>query len=83
MKNSEFKYWLQGYFALERGHNRLSPRQLVIIENHLNLVLAIDGKLSVELEIIKGLLDTLKNSQHRSDELLSKAYDEIYHAIIV
>lgn len=44
MLNSEFTHWLYGYCKLELN-NKLTPKQLWIIKNHLNLVYAVEAYL--------------------------------------
>ena len=44
MLNSEFTHWLYGYCKLE-SNSKLTPKQLWIIKNHLNLVYAVEGHL--------------------------------------
>ena len=83
MTNTEFKYWLQGFFALDESTVKLTPRQLAIIESHLNLVLAIDGSLSIQNQRIKDLLDNLKKSKNRSVESLRKIHDDIFDVVTV
>lgn len=51
MTNEEFKTWLLGYVTLT-GDLPLNARQIKIIENHANLVSAIDGFLTPENQMI-------------------------------
>ncbi len=37
MQSRDFIYWLQGFFEIS-GDNNLSPKQVEIIRNHLNMV---------------------------------------------
>ena len=38
MESKSFVYWLQGYFEISQTNQGLSPEQVQIIKNHLNLV---------------------------------------------
>lgn len=38
MTPEAFCYWLQGYFEMTEGTATLSPKQVEMIQNHLNLV---------------------------------------------
>ena len=38
MKSEQFCFWLQGYFEIGESEEGLSPRQVQIIRNHLNMV---------------------------------------------
>ena len=38
MNSIDFCYWLQGYFEISEETPQLSPKQIEIIKNHLNLV---------------------------------------------
>lgn len=53
MTNNEFKIWLSGYFDLESSREVLSAKQLWIIHNHLQLVLAVSGELDEKNKWLK------------------------------
>lgn len=45
MTNVEFRMWLSGYMELEEENLSLTPKQIWIIHNHLELVRALDKDL--------------------------------------
>lgn len=45
MKNADFRHWLKGYFELAGEEAVLTPPQLQVIVNHLNLAEAEEGAL--------------------------------------
>lgn len=45
MKNAEFREWLKGWFELAGPEAVLTPDQLTVISNHLNLAEAVEGQL--------------------------------------
>lgn len=62
MTNHEFKIWLTGYFDLEKSKTILSPKQLWIIHNHLQLVVAVSGELDEKNKWLKTRLEGLHQS---------------------
>ncbi|MEM7617469.1 MAG: hypothetical protein AAF195_03715 [Pseudomonadota bacterium] len=56
MKNSEFRAWLSGYFAVA-SDDRLNREKIFIIGNHLNLVKAVEGNLDEFNQKIFDLVD--------------------------
>lgn len=62
MTNKEFSWWLRGFFMLEKQPIILTQHQVNIINNHLNLVISIDGSLDennlwLKNEIEKEIMD--------------------------
>lgn len=47
MTNQEFYHWVNGYFILN-ATPLLTPREVIIIKNHLNLAKEVEGFLSKE-----------------------------------
>lgn len=77
MTNLEFRYWLKGFFVLENNSAGLTPRQFFIIDNHLNLVKAVEGQLSDDNKKIANLLAELKESDKRTLSLLVDTSDKL------
>lgn len=65
MYNREFVRWMEGYFEL-MPEDALDRKKLFIIKNHLNLVMAVEGKLG---ELNAGIFKDI-----------TKAIDENYEA---
>ncbi|MDI1351431.1 MAG: hypothetical protein PSV35_01475 [bacterium] len=59
MTNNEFEAWISGYIEL-KGECALNERQIEIIRNHANLVVAVDGFLTVSNQT---LVDNLQIGQ--------------------
>lgn len=57
MTSENFTYWLQGYLELSLNNNGLSPTQVLIIQDHLDLVF---NKVTPNR---KPILDTLPQSE--------------------
>lgn len=60
MNTIDFCYWLQGYFEISNS-DELSPEQVKIIKNHLNLTFRheIDPLRELQTPIDKPTLDSL------------------------
>lgn len=56
MTNDEFIYWLKGFSELSKN-KVLDKKKIWIINNHANLVIAVEGKLNPE---VKNILKQLK-----------------------
>lgn len=79
MYNPEFVKWLAGYFALSDQDN-VTKKQLFIINNHLNLVEAVEGALgsfNQEVrEIVVSQMDQLDSADDRADKSVIYALKE-------
>ena len=62
MTNQEFKAWLMGYKLLAKDAP-VNERQIRIIKNHSNLVIAIDGFLNQENQAVIDNLDALMSQK--------------------
>ena len=62
MTNQEFKAWLLGYKELA-GDVPVNERQIRIIKNHSNLVIAIDGFLNQENQAVVDHLGVLMSQK--------------------
>lgn len=77
MTNDEFSAWIQGFYQLENPDLCLTPKQLTIIENHLNLVDTIDGKLDDKNQALRDVLRQLKDESCRNEPMLQAATKHI------
>ena len=70
MNSVEFCYWLQGYFEISQA-STVTPDQMNIIKNHLNLVFKheIDPMREEESNATKEELNHVHNGGHSNDEL--------------
>jgi hypothetical protein len=63
MYNSEFKVWLRGYFEITPDVV-LDDTRIVLIQNHLNLVKAVEKDLDIQNTQIQVLLNKAKQSKN-------------------
>jgi len=62
MTNEEFNCWINGYLALAT-EEFITTKQLVIIKNHINLVLSVEGVLDFNIEHFLAFIEeTIKTS---------------------
>ena len=74
MKNYEFICWLEGYLDL-CPDDEITPKKLRIIRNHLNLVVAVEGKLGeINQLIMSEVTRLLDNSSPNEDLNLFKVF---------
>ena len=69
MTNSDFRYWLRGFFDLEKDNFVLNYRQIVIISNHLALTQAVSHVLDADNEWIKAYLSNIIIALEKSQEV--------------
>ena len=75
MRNTEFAEWLYGYYALG-GAKQLTPKQLWIIKNHLNLVFAVEQQLDADNQWLDDQIVALAN-----DNIIGNPTPELLDAI--
>lgn len=76
MKPDNFCYWLQGYFELasqqSSGQVMLSPQQIEVIRNHLNLVF----EHSIDMEATKHIKDPEEAAKKK------EKYNKMHHGLL-
>lgn len=60
MTNEEFRTWLRGFFELSEEDSALTPDQVQVIVNHLNLAEAVTGKLDDINEQLRSAIDAFR-----------------------
>ncbi|MBA2654404.1 MAG: hypothetical protein H0U71_04970 [Gammaproteobacteria bacterium] len=68
MIHREFCLWLDGFFSLENNASKLTPKQLNIIDSHLNLVKLIDGELQGFPKWLKVMITPRLSDSHFFDQ---------------
>ena len=72
MNNGEFREWLKGFFELSEDDVLISPRQLQIIVNHLDLAESVSGELDTLNGQMRAEIDAFRTKPVRTpDEFAS------------
>jgi hypothetical protein len=66
MRNSEFREWLKGFFELSEENVCLSPQQIQIIVNHMNLAKAVEGEWDRINQEMRTEIDAFRNNASRT-----------------
>lgn len=74
MTNLEFAYWIKGFVNLSEDEY-IDFRQLNIIQNHLNLVQAVNGEVRSDIE---ACMTKLRKLFQIKKSILKKDFDDVW-----
>lgn len=82
MRNSDFRQWLKGFFELAEPQAVLTPDQLQVIINHLNLAEAVEGELDALNASFRAEIEAFRSSGVEDEDTCRLLTDSLRERVL-